>query len=82
MLVTASFCIKAAVVPFHFAHADALAVAPVPVLALFSGIMLQLGLYGVAHTYWTYLPARCVASKRSLPGFWLRSAQPLPWSLA
>lgn len=53
MSVTAGFCIKAAVVPFHFAHADAHAVEPVPVLTQFSGIMLPLRLYGVAHTYWT-----------------------------
>jgi formate hydrogenlyase subunit 3/multisubunit Na+/H+ antiporter MnhD subunit len=35
MPVTAGFCIKAAVVCFYFAHADAHAVEPVPVLTQF-----------------------------------------------
>lgn len=51
-LIVCGFLGKAAVVPFHFWHADAHAAAPAPVAALFSGVMLELGIYAVARIYW------------------------------
>ena len=52
-LLVAGLLVKSAVVPFHFWLADAYAVSPVPVCAVFAGAMSEVGLFGIARWYWT-----------------------------
>jgi multicomponent Na+:H+ antiporter subunit D len=51
-LIVVGLLTKAGAVPFHFWLSDAYAVAPAPVCVLFAGVMSDLGLHGVARTYW------------------------------
>jgi len=65
-LVVCGFLCKAAVVPFHLWLADAYAVAPSPVCAVFAGVMTDIGLLGVARVYWTVFDGAFAADRAAV----------------
>lgn len=71
LLISVGYMVKAAIVPFHFWLADAHSVSPSPVCVLFSGVMVELGIYAVARVYWTMFQGGLATHTRELRGILL-----------
>jgi multicomponent Na+:H+ antiporter subunit D len=70
-LLTCGFFIKAAIVPFHLWLPDAHAVAPTPVCVLFSGLMVELGLFAVARLRFIIFAQTFASHETSLQAIFL-----------
>lgn len=53
MLFVAAFGVKAALFPFHFWLPDAHSMAPTPISALLSGVIVKIGVYGFLRLFYT-----------------------------